>query len=64
MWHDHLFSQRNKATKRALGLGLGYKKKGGGGEEVGKNLKKQGREYRCGLKKNRGPLIMVYTHMQ
>ena len=63
MWHDRLFSQRNKATKRALGLGLGCKKKRGG-EEVGKNLKKEGREYRCSLKKNRGPLIMVYTHMQ
>ena len=34
MWHDHLFSQRNKATKRAVVL------EGEGG--VGQNLTKGG----------------------
>ena len=37
MWHDHPFSQRNKTTKRAVGLEVGED-----GEEkgVGQNLVK------------------------
>ena len=54
--------KETKQQKEHWGWGLDAKKRGG--EDVGKNLKKEGREYRCGLKKNRGPLIMVYTHMQ
>ena len=54
--------KETKQQKEHWIWGLDAKKRGG--EEVGKNLKKEGREYRCGLKKNRGPLIMVYTHMQ
>ena len=41
MWHDHPSSQRNKTTKRAVGVEVGGK--GGGG---GQNLKKGGRQYR------------------
>ena len=48
MWHDHQFSQRNKATKRA-GVGVEF----GGQEGVGQNLKKRagGRQYRGRLRK-------------
>ena len=56
--------KETKQQKEHWGWGLDTKWGGGGREEVGKNLKKEGREYSCGLKKNRGPLIMVYTHMQ
>ena len=38
MWHDHPFSKKNKATKRALALRL--ETRGGG---VGQNLKKRWR---------------------
>ena len=38
MWHDHPFSQRNKATKRALELEVGGKI--GWGGRVKQNLKK------------------------
>ena len=54
---------KKQSNKKSIGVGAWMQKKRGG-EEVGKNLKKEGREYRCGLKKDRGPLIMVYTHMQ
>ena len=37
MLHNHPFSQRNKATKRAVGVEVG-----GNGGEVGQNLKKGG----------------------
>ena len=30
MWHDYTFSQKNKATKRALGLKAGSERGGGG----------------------------------
>ena len=36
MWRDHPFSQRNKTTERALGVGVGGDRKRGGG---GQNLK-------------------------
>ena len=58
---------KKQSNKKSIGVGAWIQKKGGGGGgggEVGKILKKEGREYSCGLKKNRGPLIMVYTHMQ
>lgn len=45
MLHDHPFSQRNSATKRAVGLEVG----GNGEEGVGQNLEKRGRQYRRGL---------------
>ena len=37
MWHDQPFSQRNKKTKRAVGVDVAGKGGGGGG---GQNLKK------------------------
>ena len=46
MWRDHPFSQRNKTTERAVGVGVGVNMEGGG---VGQNLKKRGgggRQYR------------------
>ena len=42
MWRDHLFSQRNKATERAVGVEVGDEEEGGGGG-VDKILKKGGR---------------------
>ena len=42
MWHDHPFSQRNEATKRAMRVKVG----GDGEGKVGQNLKKGGRKYR------------------
>ena len=42
MWRDHPFSQRNKTTERAVGVGVGgNKEEGGGGGGVGQNLKKE-----------------------
>ena len=44
MWRDHPFSQRNKATEWAVGVGVGDKREVmGGGGEGGQNLKKEGR---------------------
>ena len=40
MWRDHPFSQRNKATERAVGVEVGDEEEGGGGG--GQNLKKRG----------------------
>ena len=49
--HDHPFSQRNKATERALGLDVGGK----GGGTKGQNLKKEGgRQYRWVFIKQEG----------
>ena len=31
MWHNHPFSQRNKTTERAVGVGVGCKREWGGG---------------------------------
>ena len=31
MWRDHPFSQRNKTTERAVGVGVGGDKEEGGG---------------------------------
>ena len=31
MWRDHPFSQRNKATERAVGVEVGDEEEGGGG---------------------------------
>ena len=42
MWHNHPFSQRNKTTERAVGVGVGGKREWGGGG-IGQNLKKGGR---------------------
>ena len=39
MWRDHPFSQKNKTTKRAVGVGVGGDREGGG--RVGQNLKKR-----------------------
>ena len=41
MWHDHSFSQRNKTTERAVGLGVGADREGReeGGVPI---LKKEG----------------------
>ena len=41
MWHDHSFSQRNKTTERAVGLGVGADREGReeGGVQI---LKKEG----------------------
>ena len=30
MWHNHPFSQRNKTTERAVGVGVGGKREWGG----------------------------------
>ena len=48
MWHDHPFSQRNKATEGGVGVGVKSNREGGGGDE--QNLKKGGggRQYRGG----------------
>ena len=39
MWHDHPFSQGNKTTERAVGVGVGGNRVGGSGctkfEKVG-----------------------------
>ena len=47
MWHDHPFSQRNKATEGGVGVGVKSNREGGGDEQ---NLKKGGggRQYRGG----------------
>ena len=39
MWRNHSFSQRNKATKKAVEAGVGGNREGGG---VGQNLKREG----------------------
>ena len=39
MWRDHPFSQRNKTTERAVGVGVGVSMVAG----VGQNLKKRDR---------------------
>ena len=31
MWHNHPFSQQNKATEREMGVGIGADREGGGG---------------------------------
>ena len=31
MWHNHPFSQQNKATEREMGVGIGADMEGGGG---------------------------------
>ena len=49
MWHDHPFSQRNKTTKRAVGVrGWRLEVEGSGevGRRVGQNVKKRDRQYR------------------
>ena len=38
MWCDHSIIQRNKTTERAVGVGLGSNREGGG---VGQNLKRE-----------------------
>ena len=40
MWRDHLFSQRNKTTKRAVGLQVGGDGEGGFGQ--GRKRKNEG----------------------
>ena len=42
MWHNHPFSQRNKATERAVGVRVGDGREG----EVGQSLKKGGMQNR------------------
>ena len=39
MWFDHSFSKRDKVTERALGVGVGGDREGGG-ERGRQNLKK------------------------
>ena len=50
MWHDHSFSQRNKTTERAVGLGVGADREGReeGGVQI---LKKEGETIWGGLYK-------------
>ena len=48
MWRDHPFIQRNKTIKRAVGVGVGGEREGGG---VGQSLKKRGSQCRGGLHK-------------
>ena len=45
LWHDHLFSQRNRTTERTVGVGVGQnEKKGEGVGNIGQGdgLIKQG----------------------
>ena len=43
MWHNHLFSQRNKTSKIAVGGGEGWRQQERG---VGQNFKKWNRQSR------------------
>ena len=52
MWHNHLFSQRNKTAERAVGLGVGGDREGRGLDKLWK--RRAGNEGGGGLHKVRG----------
>ena len=49
MWHDHLFSQRNKATKK------------GRKEEVGTKMKEKGEQYKIVGARNSLSNMLMYS---
>ena len=70
MWHDHPFSQRNKTTERAVGVGVGGDREeqgraGKGGRVGGQDLKKGSRQYIGGLYKivGVGPLYQLCRYV-
>ena len=51
-WSDHPFSQRNRATEKTVGVGVGGDREFRGGSSGGQNLRKKGGvQYRRGLHK-------------